>query len=193
MKTLKKYSNLFEFEPDLVKEWHPTANVGLTPRSVKMDYSQKIWWLCNEGHEWQATIESRLRRNVCPICEKEAVKKKSDLPVALSGFGNNYRKNRRFKTKTTAAIEIPKSGHWIYAGMIDFSSHGLCFETDAAIQPGIAVRIIFDKSFVSSRLDKSVKSLFKDGYKTYNAKVKWSKPLDNDKSISNYVTGVELS
>jgi hypothetical protein len=190
MKRLKKNSTLFEIMPTLVKEWHPTANGDLTPRSLKIGYPKKVWWLCLEGHEWQATIKCRLKNNNCPICGK--TKEKVDNSTTLPAVGKNYRKNRRFKTKATAVIEVPDSGHWVYAEMTDFSSRGFCFETEAAIKPGTAIRIKFDKTIVSSRLDKSYKSLFNNGYKTYNSTVKWCKQRNDDQSISNFDIGVKL-
>ena len=133
-----------------------------------------------------------MKRNDCPICEKEAAKKKVDLSLDLPAIGKNNRKSKRFKTKTTAVIEVPDSGHWIYADMTDFSRHGLRFETEAAIQPGTVIRIKFDKTLVSSRLDKSLTSSFNGGYKTYNSTVRWCKKLDDDQSISNFGIGVKL-
>lgn len=192
MNRLKNHSNLFEIAPILVKEWHPSANCDLTPRSVKIGYPKKVWWLCSEGHEWQATIKARLKNNDCLICEKEAAKKKADLSISLPSMGKNYRKSRRFKTKATAVIELPDSGYWVYAEMTDFSKKGLCFETEAAIQPGTVIRVKLDKSLVSSRFDKSFKSLFNNGYKTYNSTVMWCNKLDDDQSVSNFGIGVEL-
>jgi len=192
MKRLKKNSSLFEIEPNLVKEWHPSTNGNLTPRNVNIGYAKKVWWLCREGHEWQATIKGRMKRNDCPICEKDAVTKEPDLSKSSPTIGKNYRDNRRFKTKGTAVIEVPNSGHWIYAEMTDFSSHGLSFETEVAIQPGTAIRIKFDKALVSYRLDKSLKSLFNDGFKTYNSTVQWCKKIDDAQPISNFGIGVKL-
>jgi len=193
MKRLKKNSSLFEAAPNLVKEWHPSANANLTPRDVKIDYPPKICWLCKEGHEWQATIKCRLKQIDCPICDKEATKKKVDLSLSIPTMGKNYRKNRRFKTKVTAVIEIPDSGYWVYAQMTDFSSSGLSFETEAAIRPGTAIKIKFDKELVTSRLDKSLKSSINNGYKTYNSTVQWCKKLDDDESISSFGIGAKLS
>jgi Probable Zinc-ribbon domain len=193
MKSLKKHSSLFEIAPNLVKEWHPSANDNLTPRNVNIGYAKKVWWLCREGHEWLATIKCRMKRNDCHICEKEETKKKADVSISIPTIGKNYRNNRRFKTKGTAVIEVPNSGHWIYAEMTDFCSHGLNFETEVAIQPGTVIIIKFDKALVSSRLDKSPKSSFNDGYKTYNSTVKWCKKLDEDQTISTFGIGVELS
>ena len=190
MKRLKKNSTLFEAAPTLVKEWHPSANKNLTPRSVQINFPKKVWWLCNEGHKWQATIKCRLKNNNCSICGNE--KKKVDLNLDLPAMGKNYRKGRRFKTKVIAVIEVPVSGHWVYAEMTDFSSHGLCFETEAAIKPGTMIRVKFDKSLVSSRLDKSIQALFTNGYKTYSSRVMWCKQLDDDQSVSSFSIGVEL-
>jgi hypothetical protein len=192
MKKVNKLSSLFDLAPSLVKEWHPSANGNLTPCNVKINYAKKVWWLCRDGHKWQATIKCRMKRNDCHICEKEAAKKEVDLSLSLPTFGKNNRENKRFKTKATTVIELPDSGYWVYAEMTDFSSHGLCFETEAAIQPGTVVIVKLDKSLVSSRFDKSFKSLFNNGYKTCNSSVKWCKQLDEDGSISNFSIGVKL-
>ena len=192
MKKVNKLSTLFEIAPSLVKEWHPTSNGDLTPRKVKLAYPEKLWWICRDGHEWQATIKCRLKRNDCPICDKESAKKKVDLSLDLPTIGKNRRKNRRFKTKATAVIELPDSDYWVYAEMKDFSKNGLCFETEAAIQPGTVIRVKLNKSLVSSRFDKSFKAQFNDGYKTYNSTVKWCKQLEDDQTISNFGMGVEL-
>jgi hypothetical protein len=192
MKRVTELSILFDIAPSLVKEWHPSANGNLTPRNVKINYAKKVWWLCRNGHKWQATIKCRMKRNDCPICEKEAAKKKVDLSLDLPAMGENHRNSRRFKTKATAVIEVPTSGYWVYAEIIDFGKKGLCFETEASLQPGTVIRVKFDKSLVSSRLDKSFKSIFEDGYKTYNSTVKWCKQRDDDQSVSNFDIGVEL-
>lgn len=56
-------------EPEIAKEWHPTKNGKLTPFDVKRAYNKKVWWLCSEGHEWEAGVGKRtvMRRN-CPVC-----------------------------------------------------------------------------------------------------------------------------
>jgi len=193
MERSQKDLNLLDANPELVKEWHPTANVDLTPRNVQIGYPEKVWWLCSDGHKWQDTIKCRLEGKDCPICENESANRNFDFSLDLPAMGKNYRKNIRFKTKTTAVIEIPDSGHWIYAHMTDFNRHGLCFETDAAIEPGTVISIRFDKSIVSSSLDESFNSLFAKGYNISNSTVKWCKRLDDDQSISNFSIGVEIS
>jgi hypothetical protein len=192
MKRVKEYNSLSEIAPFLVKEWHPTANGKLTPRNLEADYPKKVWWICSEGHEWQATIKNRMNQNDCAICKKEGVKKGTDETSSIPMFGKNRRKNKRFKTNAIVVIEVPTSGHWVYAEIKDFSRHGLCIEADSVIRPGSAVKVRFDRDLMSSRLGKSHISSNTNGYKTYNSTVKWYRRMDDDQSISNIHIGLEL-
>jgi len=169
MNSLKKHSSLFEIAPNLVKEWHPSANGNLTPRNVNIGYAKKVWWICTEGHEWQATIKYRRNQKDCPFCEKEGVKKETGETLSIPMIGKNRRKGKRFKTNALVVIEIPTSGHWVYAEITDFSTHGLCVEIDSVVRSGTAIRVKFNKNLVSSRLDNLHISSNTNGYQTYNS------------------------
>ena len=52
-------NNLFSANPTLAGEWHPTRNGSLTPGNVTPKSHKKAWWLCQKGHQWEATINSR--------------------------------------------------------------------------------------------------------------------------------------
>ena len=57
--------------PILCAEWHPTKNIPLLPRNFTPNSGQKVWWLCQSGHEWEARIDSRNRNSKptgCPYC-----------------------------------------------------------------------------------------------------------------------------
>jgi len=54
--------------PALAKEWHPTKNGNLTPRTVTTGTHKKVWWICTKGHEWQAVVSDRSRGRGCPYC-----------------------------------------------------------------------------------------------------------------------------
>jgi hypothetical protein len=60
--------NLYVLKPNLVKEWHPTKNAPLKPQEITPGSGKKIWWICSEGHEWQAAVYSRNRGSGCPYC-----------------------------------------------------------------------------------------------------------------------------
>ena len=65
---LEKENSLFVKNPKLAKEWHPNKNGLLTPEKISYSSGKKVWWLCDKGHEYQATVDSRRSGNGCPIC-----------------------------------------------------------------------------------------------------------------------------
>lgn len=60
--------------PFLIKEWHPIKN-ELTPRDVTKGSHKKVWWKCENDHEWEATIDNRVGGNGCPYCSNQKVLK----------------------------------------------------------------------------------------------------------------------
>ena len=68
-KKVGKDNCLATLNPDLAKEWHPTKNRYLHPENVTCGSMKKVWWLCQNGHEWQSVIYSRKVSN-CPICAR---------------------------------------------------------------------------------------------------------------------------
>ncbi|HSN23256.1 MAG TPA: zinc-ribbon domain-containing protein, partial [Methylomicrobium sp.] len=61
MPKLTESYNLYVLRPDLAKEWHPTKNGNLGPKDVTPGSAKKIWWLCEKGHWWQASVRCRTR------------------------------------------------------------------------------------------------------------------------------------
>lgn len=63
------HNDLATTEPELAKEWHPTKNGGLRPCDVTRGQSRKVWWLCPNGHPYQASPNKRSSDHTgCPIC-----------------------------------------------------------------------------------------------------------------------------
>jgi len=63
-------SDLATTHPDLAREWHPTKNGNLKPTDVLYGSAKRIWWICPNGHSYQASILHRTSKNGtnCPIC-----------------------------------------------------------------------------------------------------------------------------
>jgi hypothetical protein len=61
-------NDLATTHPDLAKQWHPVRNLPLLPTDVITGTSRKFWWVCDKGHEWQATGNSRFGGRGCPAC-----------------------------------------------------------------------------------------------------------------------------
>lgn len=67
LKITEEY-NLGKLYPKLVKEWHPTKNKGLTPFQITPASRKKVWWICDQGHEWEAPAYNRKYGRGCPYC-----------------------------------------------------------------------------------------------------------------------------
>ena len=66
-------NDLQTVNPAVAAQWHPTKNKGLTPDRVAANRNKKAWWICSEGHVWEAFIYSRNQGRGCPFCESRAV------------------------------------------------------------------------------------------------------------------------
>lgn len=58
------------FNPELVKEWHPTKNT-ITPDQISKTTKVKFWWICSICHnEWKTSATARSSGAGCPLCSK---------------------------------------------------------------------------------------------------------------------------
>lgn len=56
----------------MAKEWNYNRNVKL-PSDFLPNSGKKVWWICSNGHEWEASIYSRSKGNGCKYCAGQAV------------------------------------------------------------------------------------------------------------------------
>ena len=180
-------------------EWHPTANDGINPTYWTPDDPGKVWWICREGHEWQATFKARIKGNGCPICNplqdkpvdnwsptdntSGAIQEQSDLMLEVeppeSIFGTDYRKIKRFQTQLTVSIQVPSTNHLFYAQLKDFSHEGIGLETSTSLTPGTVVEVKLDRPLTANTP------------KSYSSIIKWCKGL-TDEEGSVYMCGLGL-
>lgn len=187
---------------DLVKEWHLTKNVGLNLRNLPVGFNKKVWWICEEGHEWQATVKSRLKGHGCPECNKKTSRKRASRtqPLTLrpqkiplpkgggfaqpsfsqSSAATGFRKNKRFLHRATVILEDALSGAWSYAQTKDLSNDGMLLESEVAFKPGNRINIKFDAQ------------PFKSAPKTYSSVVRWCKEVPDERSMHTYAIGVKF-
>ena len=59
----------------LVSEWNYKKNTGIHPRDFSCGSNKKVWWICDKGHEWEASVISRNRGTSCPFCSNRRVLK----------------------------------------------------------------------------------------------------------------------
>jgi len=67
-KALVGETDLETLRPDLAKQWHPEKNGELTPQDVMPGSTKKVWWRCENNHDYQAVIFSRSDGTGCPYC-----------------------------------------------------------------------------------------------------------------------------
>ena len=95
-KVLTGYNDLQTLNPVLAKEWNYEKNNGLTPKEVLPNSGKRVWWKCQRGHEWQATIDNRNKGKGCPYCSgRYAVKDENDLQTVNPTLAKewNFEKN----------------------------------------------------------------------------------------------------
>ncbi len=73
----KSGKSLAEANPKLALQWHPTKNGKIKPEDVAANSGIYAWWLCENGHEWNAVVASRNSGVGCPECFNE--KRKNGL------------------------------------------------------------------------------------------------------------------
>ena len=58
-------------DPDLAAQWHPEKNGDAKPENVRPTTNTIYWWMCEKGHEFQASAVYRTRAiRSCPGCQE---------------------------------------------------------------------------------------------------------------------------
>ena len=60
--------------PELLAEWDASKN-DRPPEQYAARSNAKVWWECKQGHQWQATPDSRSQGSGCPVCAREQRKR----------------------------------------------------------------------------------------------------------------------
>jgi hypothetical protein len=67
---LAGYNDLATTRPDLLDQWHPTKNGDKKPTQYAAGSNKKVWWKCDQNHEWFAYVNLRAKGRACPRCSK---------------------------------------------------------------------------------------------------------------------------
>lgn len=59
--------------PDTASQWHLDKNGKCTPDQVLPGSNRCVWWRCDRGHEWRASVKSRVEGAGCPVCANRVV------------------------------------------------------------------------------------------------------------------------
>lgn len=102
--------------PQIAAQWHPTLNGELTPYDVREGSTDRVWWLCDRGHEWRTEVRVRCQRNNgCPCCNgRYVVKGETDLESQRPDLVKewDFEENGDY-TPDKASIHSPRKVGWI--------------------------------------------------------------------------------
>ncbi len=103
---------LFDHSPHLRGEWDYSKNVGVDPLTARYKSNKKVWWVCGDGHNWEAVIGGRTVGRGCPYCSgRFAIVGETDLFTVRPHLSRewDYEKNLDDPLKL---LRTSKSKYW---------------------------------------------------------------------------------
>jgi hypothetical protein len=116
----------------LADEWNYLKNAPLDPNSLTCGSGRKVWWICQQGHEWQAKICDRAYGGKCPVCSSHKVLPGyNDLQTTSPNLATEWHPNLNGDLKPT---QVTRGSHkkiwWLgtcgheWQSVISDRSHG---------------------------------------------------------------------
>lgn len=69
-KVIVGFNDLATTNPEIINHWHPTKNLPLTPENITKGNKNKVWWICEEGHEDFILPSNKISiGNRCSFCD----------------------------------------------------------------------------------------------------------------------------
>ncbi len=65
--------DLSQLHPELLSSWDSEKNSNFNIHNVRA--KDKVWWICEKWHEWEAIVDSRKRWIWCPYCANQKLLK----------------------------------------------------------------------------------------------------------------------
>lgn len=115
--SINKNGTLEEVRPDLLEEWDYNKNI-IMPSEITAGSNQKVWWICDNGHSWKATVYARSKGCGCRICAQGIITKNS-ISTRLSRDGSfadnfpNFVKYWDYELNDKTCYEVTKKSKYI--------------------------------------------------------------------------------
>jgi len=108
-----KNNNLKIRKPEIAAEWHPTKNREFKPEDFLTTSTKRVWWLCSNGHEYQAEIQRRVRRRKpgCPVCAGRILAKDNNFKVLFPEIASEWDHNKN-KLKPEEVLPRSRENIW---------------------------------------------------------------------------------
>lgn len=159
-RVLVGFNDFATIVPHLVHQWHPTRNGDLTPQDFTWGSRKKVWWLCEEGHEWKAAIAMRRTRG----CKKCALKGTSRVERALFEACEGWLGEAEHLASVRVVgkrVSLDISG--VVAGVsVVVEYDGSYFHADAVERDMVKTRALLDAGFVVVRVREANHTVLPD-------------------------------
>ena len=139
--------------PHLVPEWHSLRNGDLTPDVITVSSGRKVWWLCENGHEWDAVVSNRTRmKSGCPFCAGKRATDANRLCILYPDLAKEWHPTRNGKlTPDEVSYGSNKSRWWICDEGHEWET-AVCYRTlDRTGCPYCAGKRVTDANRLSTR------------------------------------------
>tara|TARA_Y100001970_G_C14242945_1_gene866036 strand:+ start:601 stop:2628 length:2028 start_codon:yes stop_codon:yes gene_type:complete len=100
--------------PALAEEFHPSKNGGEKPSDFTPFSGKKVFWLCSEGHPYEASIASRtgVNNTGCPFCSGQKLGYGNDLQSKFPYHASHWHPTKNGKLKPNQFMPTVKTKVW---------------------------------------------------------------------------------
>ena len=84
-------NDLAAVNPALAAQWDAEKNGNLRSADVLAGSRRYVWWKCDKGHSWRASVLSRNRGSGCPVCAgRTVISGENDLATRFPDFAAEW-------------------------------------------------------------------------------------------------------
>jgi superfamily II DNA or RNA helicase len=76
-------NSLASLYPEIAAELHPTKNRLVDPAAIYSGSTERLWWRCVEGHEWETRVRARTSGRGCWFCAGNRVPPEKSLAARM--------------------------------------------------------------------------------------------------------------
>jgi len=109
-----KTNSLSENFPDVAALWHPTKNGDLLPSEITSQSNKRVWWACDDGHEWQqAPYPLTGQGTGCPYCAGQKLSYERSLEAVAPHLVEEWDEEKNGKKASEVMAKTSKDYWWI--------------------------------------------------------------------------------
>ena len=108
-----KTNSLSENFPDVAALWHPTKNGDLLPSEITSQSNKRVWWACDDGHEWQqAPYPLTGQGTGCPYCAGQKLSYERSLAAVAPHLVEEWDEEKNGKSASEVMAKTGRPDYW---------------------------------------------------------------------------------